>query len=371
MRRMSYVSHMVMTMRRSWDGLTLYAVSSDGTLAAFCFDAEELEGIAPHSVQQQYLQKFGFTLPPLPEGWSHTSLPVASSGQRMTPPPSPNRPSHQTHGLNGFGAPSTSNGHEVVNTLIAKRNTKRRAQLQSLGHCGGLNSPAVANSSSFHDSLTHTHSLTRPANTILSSGLVPEISRPSTFAHSLDHRSSGYTSPDNITEVPIDSFGVTTSTGSKRKSSILEIPEDRPTKARTLGGDRVRDSPNIVKEIGLPVDQRVVISGISEIERKKILSAPPTLTYLSLKVADTVDDILECKNAESGGKCCFHCSLGSIGVPHHVLLDQTEICYISGKTVCWLDYLPSPGLVLAATSTFCAVGMLDGALNVYSPTGRR
>jgi len=57
--------------------------------------------------------------------------------------------------------------------------------------------------------------------------------------------------------------------------------------------------------------------------------------------------------------------------PHRVLLDQTEVCYISGKTVCWLDYLPSPGLVLAATSTFCAVGMLDGALNVYSPTGRR
>ncbi len=53
------------------------------------------------------------------------------------------------------------------------------------------------------------------------------------------------------------------------------------------------------------------------------------------------------------------------------LLDQTEISYISGKTVCWLDYLPSPGLVLAATGTFCAVGMLDGTLNVYSPTGRR
>jgi len=101
----------------------------------------------------------------------------------------------------------------------------------------------------------------------------------------------------------------------------------------------------------LPVDQRVVISRTSEIEKKNILAAPPTLSYLSLKVADTGDDILECKNAESG--------------------DQTEVCYISGKTVCWLDYLPSPGLVLAATSTFCAVGMLDGALNVYSPTGRR
>jgi hypothetical protein len=59
------------------------------------------------------------------------------------------------------------------------------------------------------------------------------------------------------------------------------------------------------------------------------------------------------------------------GLPYIGLLDQTEISYISGKTVCWLDYLPSPGLVLAATGTFCAVGMLDGTLNVYSPTGRR
>jgi len=303
-----------MTMRRSWDGLTLYAVSSDGTLAAFCFDADELEGIAPHSVQQQYLQKFGFTLPPLPEGWSHTNIPVPSSGQRMTPPPSPNRPSHQAHGMNGFGAPPTSNGHEVVNTLIAKRNTKRRAQLQSLGPCGDMKSPAVlANSSSFHGPLTHMHSHTRPA-AILSSGRVPEISQPSTSAHSLDHRSSEHTSLDNVTEVPIDSFGVTTSTGSKRKSSILDIPEDRPTKARTLGGDRVRDSPNVVKEICLPVDQRVVISRTSEIEKKNILAAPPTLSYLSLKVAETGDDILECKNAESGGKSCFFCSLGSIGV---------------------------------------------------------
>jgi hypothetical protein len=56
---------------------------------------------------------------------------------------------------------------------------------------------------------------------------------------------------------------------------------------------------------------------------------------------------------------------------HMGLLAQTEISYLSGKTVCWLDYLPSPGLVLAAASTFCAVGMLDGTLNVYSPTGRR
>jgi len=94
-----------------------------------------------------------------------------------------------------------------------------------------------------------------------------------------------------------------------------------------------------------------VVPGSPEIKGGNILAVPPTLTYLSLKVADAGDDILECKNSESG--------------------DQTEICYISGKTVCWLDYLPSPCVVLGATSTFCAAGMLDGTLNIYSPTGRR
>ena len=117
-------------------------MSSDGTLGAFSFDSEELEGIAPHSVQQQYLQKFGFTLPPLPDGWSHTNVQVPSSGQRMTPPPSPNRTSHHQQGTNGFGAPSTGT-HEIVNTLIAKRNTKKRAQQTFLGPLGSLNTSSA------------------------------------------------------------------------------------------------------------------------------------------------------------------------------------------------------------------------------------
>ncbi|KAE9396447.1 WD40 repeat-like protein [Gymnopus androsaceus JB14] len=61
----------IMDLSWSWDGMTLYAASSDGTIAVFDFEPDELEGIAPHSVQEQYLSKFGFTPPPLPEGYSH------------------------------------------------------------------------------------------------------------------------------------------------------------------------------------------------------------------------------------------------------------------------------------------------------------
>jgi protein HIRA/HIR1 len=293
---------------RSWDGLTLYAVSSDGTLAVFCFDPDELEGIAPHSIQQQYLQKFGFTLPPLPESWSHTSLQTPSSGQRMTPPPSPNRSSHPPHGLNGFGAPSANTGHEVVNTLIAKRNTRRRAHQQSLGPRGVSNSPAAyANSSSYHDSLSQTHSRTHHVAPAISSSLVPEASEHSTSIHLPDRHSSDYIPPDMVTDVLIDSLGATNSAGAKRKSSALDMPEDRPTKSRTLGGDRVRDSnPNIVKEICSPFSQTTVVP-TSESETKNVFSAPPVLTYLSFKVTDAGDDLLECKNTESGGRAVFIC----------------------------------------------------------------
>jgi len=111
-----------------------------------------------------------------------------------------------------------------------------------------------------------------------------------------------------ITDVFVDSLGATSSTGAKRKSSVLDMPEDRSTKARTLGGDRVRDSNmNIVKEIRSPINQRIVVPGPSETERKTVFAVPPVLTYLSLKVTGAGDDILECKNVESGGRDVLIC----------------------------------------------------------------
>jgi protein HIRA/HIR1 len=294
----------MLNMLRSWDGLKLYAVSSDGTLAAFDFEPEELEGIAPHSIQQQYLQKFGFSLPPLPESWSHTNIQVSPSEQRMTPPPSPNRSSHQPQGLNSFGASSASTGHEVVNTLIAKRNTKKRARQNFLGPGRDSNPPtSLANASSYHDSLSSAHPRPHLVSAVIAPGLNPDISESTASVHSLDGRPSGHIFLDMAMDVPIDSLGVTSSAGAKRKLSALDI-EDRPTKARTLGGDRLRgNSPNIVKEIpSIPSHQAVV----SQAERKEIFSAPPTLTYLFFKTKDMGDDILECKNAENGGK--FSCS---------------------------------------------------------------
>ena len=53
------------------------------------------------------------------------------------------------------------------------------------------------------------------------------------------------------------------------------------------------------------------------------------------------------------------------------LVGTTDLAFVSGKQTQWLDYLPSPVLVLKATNSFCAVGMQDGSVNVYSHTGRK
>lgn len=67
--------------------MTLYAVSSDGTLAAFAFDAAELEGLAPSEAQGVYLRKFGYVAEQNAVNGSGSGS-MDGSG-RMTPPPSP------------------------------------------------------------------------------------------------------------------------------------------------------------------------------------------------------------------------------------------------------------------------------------------
>lgn len=50
---------------------------------------------------------------------------------------------------------------------------------------------------------------------------------------------------------------------------------------------------------------------------------------------------------------------------------MTEVAFIIGKGTHWLDYLPSPVLLVKATTSYCAVAMEDGCVNVYSLNGRR
>ena len=103
-------------------------------------------------------------------------------------------------------------------------------------------------------------------------------------------------------------------------SARPDMSDNRPTNARTLGGDRVDDSNlNLVKELRSPINQRAVFPGGPEIESRNVFAVPPVLTYLSLQVADAGDDILECKNAESGGEVVPVCFLSIISLSYRVL----------------------------------------------------
>lgn len=85
-----------------------HTAPSDDTIGVFNFNPEELEGIAPHSVQEQYPAKFGFKPPPIPKGYSRVSAPVQNSSQAPQ---------------NDF---SNSSGKEKIDALVAKKSNKNK-----------------------------------------------------------------------------------------------------------------------------------------------------------------------------------------------------------------------------------------------------
>lgn len=340
----------IMDLSWSWDGMTLYAVSSDGTIGVFDFDPEELEGIATHETQKEYLQKFNFSLPPVPEGYSHTDKPRTSFADNGTA----TSPSTM-----GFG---NLNGSERVNVLVAKRGKKKRVSLSAANEA--VNGTITAGPASIlkraelmhvDDTAKHT-----PASTSTS------VMRPRSF---FDRMCDSWEQQDweKAREKGIEDVGMDVemaadvpitaidSKGKRKASNVIDLTEDgRPTmKARTLGGDRLRDNLP-VKEIdtgrGRGEGGMVSIWNSVVLETRGVLPVPPLLTSMSAEVEGS-DDVFESRNSEDDG--------------------SPEVFFVSGKHTQWLDYLPSPAIAIRATSHFCAVAMLDGCLTVYSHTGRR
>ncbi|KAF8490609.1 WD40-repeat-containing domain protein [Gautieria morchelliformis] len=398
----------------SFDGLTLYACSSDGSIAVFDFYPDEIEGIAPTSVQQQYLQKFGFVPPPLPARY-------------QPPPPPPPRHQEEPHAMavhsqdDGFGAGATMNGNGEVNQLVARRGKKRikptfvasltspssqvgsyshvsypqpvppQSTMAGPGHAGSvhlsqgyeqaydiggngirlpapplqnLTAPNAASASIPSGHYVHPHHQQQQAQQVPHEHWLPPYPHVgSPFYVPPPASQTGYVSGAPSAEdgmsggLPtIDAYGPDGKGKGKRKAGDMDL--DMPKgRARTLGGDRVREV-GPVRE--LPLNEGdggpslTAGSGTPNFgsmgSRGDVLSVPSVKTYLSVRV-ETSEDILEGSNFDDGR--------------------PTEVLFVSGKQTQWLDYLPSPVIGLAATSVFCAVAMADGSLNVYSHTGRK
>jgi protein HIRA/HIR1 len=285
----------------------------------FNFDPEELEGIAPHSVQEQYLQKFGFVPPPLPEGFSHhvPTRPPDVTASRITPPPSPSRagPAPQSSQTGFGGVNGINGGGEVINKLVAKRSNKKRIQPKFMGSVPSASSPA----------LNHTTAIAGPSNAILASRAYDAHTssrmQPSQLQHPMSRPPSHSISPitDNWThaydadvdmnaptdmdmEVPIDSLSNGSNFKGKRKASIFDGADDYRLKPRTLGGDRPRESVT-VREIGSSVAPAARVGGNLH-AMSFILPVPPLYNSLDVRVEGS-DDVLEARNSEGNGVYLF------------------------------------------------------------------
>ncbi|KAF8507282.1 hypothetical protein BU17DRAFT_71253 [Hysterangium stoloniferum] len=110
----------------SWafDGLTLlYACSSDRSTAVFYFEVDELEGMAPASIEQMYFQKFGFKPLPIPTRFL------------QAPPPSQHQDQHHQHitsvseAQGGFGTPAPSTHRKT-----RRQETHNKAHVSRVTH---------------------------------------------------------------------------------------------------------------------------------------------------------------------------------------------------------------------------------------------
>ena len=276
-------------------------------MGVFHFDPEEMEGICPLSAQKDYLKKFGYDPPPLRVGFSHQESPEAVSEVKVDTPAR----------ANSVGQPS--NG---VNTLIAKRNTKKRVPL-----VGAM--PAPLQPSKIQPPPISASRLKPPS---ISAGITSySFDDPADSSRMpLDQlisasssRSPTVTSWNRNTRYPSDHFpgnediemldahsdvsvqinslndDETFSTRGKRKISDL-IDDGRPVKARTLGGDQGRRERPVVREIasGSNVSQNFAQSSDSV-----LLPTPPLLNFITAKV-DGTQDALECLNKVDEGKIC-------------------------------------------------------------------
>ncbi|RDX54814.1 WD40 repeat-like protein [Lentinus brumalis] len=351
----------IMDLSWSADGLTLYAVSSDGTMAVFSFDATEMEGIAPQSAQEQYLKRFGFTPPPLPDGYSHlTALEPAKPQQtnRITPPPSP-RAQSQDFGSAANAAP----GGEQVHTLVAKRKPKKRIQPTFASNIpssssNGINASSMFVSSSNASAARAPVSISSniPISVPSTSALPLSVSQPfgtssSSFGLGLNTGESSDFPMDLDGEVRISSLETT---GKGKRKAGDDFDERLGSKPRTLGGDRVRENISVRPLPGRAAPAPPVGGGtVMWAEGSALmgrLEPPQLVTYLKATIEGS-EDLFEGRNAEGD--------------------EPNEVLYVSGKQTQWLDYLPSPILAVTATPMFCAVAMQDGTLTVYSHTGRR
>lgn len=274
-------------------------------MGVFHFEAEEMEGICPLSAQKEYLKKFGYEPPPLRPGFSHQQPPAETKAEipaRASP----------------VGQPS--NG---VNTLIAKRNIKKRVPLIGTMSVplqpsksqpppttvSRLNPPSVSTgitSYSFDDPTESQIPLDQLISA--SSSHSPTMS---SWNRNTRHPSEHFPGTEDVEmfdvhsdmSVQISSLNDEEAVNTRGKRKISDLIDDgRPVKARTLGGDQGRRERPVVREI---VSSSNVGQSTALPSSSVLLPTPPLLNFITAKV-DGAQDVLECLNKVDEGKVNWH-----------------------------------------------------------------
>lgn len=321
----------------------MYAASSDGSLAVFQFDPDELDGIAPHSIQEQYLSKFGFTPPPLPEGYSH----VPKEPQMSPRSHSQAQMQTQTQTSGGFASQTNGTG-ERVNVLVAKRGNKKRPKLTQPNAIPSA-STTGASSSMLNGVPKRASLVPMPVEDVV-------MSAPRSNATFPPPEEQPFGDVDMAPADVLDPF-----TPGKRKRRASDAADDSRPVYRTLGS-RQRETISVRELVSSGENDYVASSS------KTLLPLPPLLPRLSADVVGNNEEMLEAYNPEDGSmlRSCllFNPDILSLTGP-------SEVVFVVGKQTQWLNYTPSPVVALKATKFFCAAAMQDGTVNVYTKTGRR
>lgn len=221
-----------------------------------------MEGLSTRADQEQYLAKFGFVPPPLPEGYSHVS---------SNPKPTPMPPV-----ANGFASGADNQG-EKVNILVAKRAPKDKKRVQLVG-----------NSSSIPSAGQHSSSISAPPTGPKRAQLTQingHSTKPTPIAPSRTYSTSSFPPPEEQPfsdpmdiDIPIKKFG----------EKPAEVPIVKSIS--TWGAAGVVPQQRIWTESSKP---------------EAILPVPALVSYLTVNVDDSTTDTFEAKNTEETSKCAF------------------------------------------------------------------
>lgn len=268
----------------SSDGLTLYASSSEGQVAAFAFDPSEFAVRAPPGSKERWHSTYNFRKPPR----QHAAGAVAYPHAAPLPPGQVNMLQPRRPAVNGVPRSGTPISEQET-TVMA--NGKKRIRPAFLGAAGEppfapFMPPAAPNGFA-----------------------IPQPPQIPPMPRLWDYDRSGRRVPAQ----PVASPAGPSQSRKRRATTELEPFEDERlsrTKGRTLGGDREMSDfdplPTDLRPAYVPIPEDEVFKRV-EVAKGMIecLAVPKVVSFSKVSTSERAeDDILEVRNYPEGDRQC-------------------------------------------------------------------